>query len=228
MFRSGDDIMVEDVQISPAAKTVSPVEEDAYKEEGESHVKRPALNLQFGNITGIPSALGMTGVVGEEQTTFNNKTIDLREADISPSKLNSIHDEQYEDEYSPHDESIQQTMTESEKHRLEDPNSYLDKIEARENIKIQNINEPVNINVGASMVMVQEENVSKDDKKHLETIISEFAQVQRGSDNNLEGSSKEMSMKTPVNKIYKMPDEIYTQNRGDSRAGIMLHPTVDT
>lgn len=67
MFKSGDDIMVEDVQVSPGALTVAPRDDDHQIEEGEeSNVKRPNLNLQFGNITGIPSALGMTGVVADE------------------------------------------------------------------------------------------------------------------------------------------------------------------
>ena len=47
-------------------------------DEDRDTMKRKKLNLQFGNITGIPSALGMTGGGGTTKYKFKNDGLDIQ------------------------------------------------------------------------------------------------------------------------------------------------------
>lgn len=83
MFHSGD-------EEEGAGHAVGDGEDD-YNEDLVAP-KRQKLNLQFGNITGIPSALGMTGGGGdmENGTSYTKQQSDMRPAQVGTTSALAI------------------------------------------------------------------------------------------------------------------------------------------
>ena len=76
MFHSGDEEDVANQAGAPGALMDG-------EEDPQAEPKRQKLNLQFGNITGIPSALGMTG--GGHEDIENGTNYTKQQSDSRPA-----------------------------------------------------------------------------------------------------------------------------------------------